>query len=138
TQARTFVRRLNSKYDRHGFAFRVAEVAQGFQLLTRPQFGPWLRRLRQTPPSARLSSPAVESLAVVAHRQPVLRPAIEDIRGVQSGEMLKRLRGLDVGRIVGRAPELGRRLEYATTKQCLQVFGLKNLDELPRADLLKR
>jgi len=138
TQARTFVRRLNSKYDRHGFAFRVEEVAQGFQLLTRPQFGPWLRRLRQTPQLVRLSSPAMETLAVVAHRQPVLRAEIEAIRGVQSGEMLKQLMELDLVRIVGRSPELGRPFQYGTTKKFLQVFGLKNLDELPRADLLKR
>ena len=138
TQARTFVRRLNSKYDRHGIAFRVEEVAQGFQLLTRPQFGPWLRRLRQTPLEVRLSSPALETLAVVAHRQPVLRAEIEAIRGVQSGEMLKQLMELDLVRIVGRSPELGRPFLYGTTKKFLQVFGLKNLDELPRADLLKR
>jgi len=138
TQARTFVRRLNSKYDRHGFSFRVEEVAQGFQLLTRPQFGPWLRRLRQAPQQVRLSSPAMETLAVVAHRQPVLRAEIEAIRGVQSGEMLKQLMELDLVRIVGRSPELGRPFLYGTTKKFLQVFGLKNLDELPRADLLKR
>ncbi len=138
TQARTFVRQLNQRYDRHGFAFRVEEVAQGFQLLTRAQYGPWLRRLRQAPLEVRLSTPALETLAVVAHRQPVLRSEVEAIRGVQSGEVLKQLMEQDLVRITGRSPELGRPFLYGTTKKFLQVFGLKNLDELPRADLLKR
>ena len=79
----------------------------------------------------------METLAVVAYRQPVLRAEIEAIRGVQSGEMLRQLIERDLVRIVGRSDELGRPFLYGTTKQFLQVFGLRQLDELPRADILR-
>ena len=131
TKARTLVRTLNRRYDGAGSAFRVEEVAGGFQLMTRSKFAPWLRRLHSTPAEVRLSAPAMETLAVVAYRQPVLRAEIEAIRGVQSGEILRQLIERDLVRIVGRSDELGRPFLYGTTKQFLQVFGLRQLDELP-------
>ena len=133
TEARTLVRRLNQLYDLGAGAFRVEEVAGGFQLLTRPAFGPWLKRLLQTPVETRLSPPAMETLAVVAYRQPVERSEVEAIRGVQCGDLLRQLLERDLTRIVGRTDELGRPLLYGTTKRFLQVFGLRHLDELPRA-----
>ncbi len=138
TEARTLVRRLNRLYDQGGSAFRVEELAGGFQLLTRPMFGPWLRRLLQTPVETRLSAPAMETLAVVAYRQPVLRAEIEGIRGVQCGDILRQLMERDLVRIVSRADDLGRPLLYGTTKRFLQIFGLRHLDELPRAEALRR
>ncbi|HUY88572.1 MAG TPA: SMC-Scp complex subunit ScpB [Pirellulales bacterium] len=137
TEARTLIRRLNRLYDSQGSAFRVEEIAGGFQLLTRPKFGGWLRRLHQTAVETRLSGPALETLAVVAYRQPVVRAEIESIRGVQCGEMLRQLMERDLVRIVGRAEDLGRPFLYGTTKRFLQVFGLRNLDELPRAEALR-
>jgi segregation and condensation protein B len=137
TEARTLIRVLNRLYDARGAAFRVEEVAGGFQLLTRARFAPWLRRLYQTPVETRLSSPALETLAVVAYRQPVLRAEIEAIRGVQSGEILRQLMERDLVRITGRSPELGRPFLYGTTRRFLQTFGLRNLDELPRAEALR-
>lgn len=137
TEARTLIRRLNRLYDSQGSAFRVEEIAGGFQLLTRPKFGGWLRRLHQTSVETRLSAPALETLAVVAYRQPVVRAEIESIRGVQCGEMLRQLMERDLVRIVGRSEELGRPFLYGTTKRFLQVFGLRNLDELPRAAALR-
>ena len=137
TKARTLVRTLNRVYDAEGRAFRVEEVAGGFQLMTRPKFAAWLRRLHSTPVEVRLSGPAMETLAVVAYRQPVLRADIEAIRGVQSGEVLRQLIDRDLVRIVGRSDELGRPFLYGTTKQFLQIFGLRHLDELPRADVLR-
>jgi segregation and condensation protein B len=131
TKARTLVRSLNRRYDAEGNAFRVEEVAGGFQLMTRSKFAPWLRRLHAAPAEVRLSAPAMETLAVVAYRQPVLRVEIEAIRGVQSGEVLRQLIERDLVRIVGRSNELGRPFLYGTTKQFLQVFGLRHLDELP-------
>ena len=107
TKARTLVRTLNRRYDAEGSAFRVEEVAGGFQLMTRPKFAPWLRRLHSAPAEVRLSAPAMETLAVVAYRQPVLRAEIEAIRGVQSGEVLRQLIERDLVRIVGRSDELG-------------------------------
>lgn len=136
TKARTLVRALNRRYDAEGSAFRVEEVAGGFQLLTRPKFAPWLRRLHSMQVEVRLSAPAMEALAVVAYRQPVLRAEIEAIRGVQCGEILRQLIERDLVRIVGRSEELGRPLLYGTTRQFLQVFGMRHLEDLPQVDFL--
>ena len=133
TEARTIVRQLNKLYDEAGRAFRVEEVAGGFRLLTRRHFAPWLRRLEHVPPQVRLSAPAMETLAVVAYRQPVLRAEIEAIRGVNCGEILRQLMERELVRIGGRSDELGRPYLYTTTKRFLQLFGLQNLDDLPRA-----
>ena len=135
TEARTLVRKLNRIYDLEGCAFHVVEVAGGFQLMSRPKFAPWLRRLHASPVEVRLSAPAVETLAVVAYRQPVLRAEIEAIRGVQCGEILRQLMERDLVRIGGRSEELGRPFLYGTTRHFLEVFGLRRLDELPRAEL---
>jgi segregation and condensation protein B len=138
TEARTLVRRLNQLYDQGSGAFRVEELAGGFQLLTRPTFGPWLKRLLQIPVETRLSPPAMETLAVIAYRQPVQRSEVEAIRGVQCGDLLRQLMDRDLTRIVGRTDDLGRPLLYGTTKRFLQIFGLRHLDELPRAATLRR
>jgi segregation and condensation protein B len=137
TEARTLVRRLNQRLDARGNAFRVEEVAGGFQMLTRPKFGGWLRRLFPAPVETRLSGPAMETLAVTAYRQPVLRAEIEAIRGVQCGEVLRQLMERDLVRIVGRSSDLGHPFLYGTTRKFLQVFGLRHLDELPRAAQLR-
>jgi len=137
TQARTLARALDRLYDEENRSFRVIEVAGGFQLLSRPQFAPWLRRLCSAPVEVRLSGPALETLAVVAYRQPVLRVAIEAVRGVQCGEILRQLMERDLVKIVGRSDELGRPLLYGTTRRFLQVFGLQSLEQLPRRDLLQ-
>jgi segregation and condensation protein B len=137
TEARTLVRRLNQLFDGGGSAFRIEELAGGFQMLTRPIFGPWLRRLLQTPVEMRLSAPAMETLAVVAYRGPVLRAEIEVIRGVQCGDILRQLMDRDLVRIVSRSEDLGRPLLYGTTKRFLQLFGLRHLDELPMAPELR-
>lgn len=134
TEARTLSRQLNQLYDENDRAFRVEEVAGGYQLLTRPQFAPYLRRLGHVPQTIRLSSPAMETLAIVAYRQPVMRADIEAVRGVQSGELLRQLMERDLVRISGRSEELGRPYLYSTTKRFLQVFGLRNTEALPCAD----
>jgi segregation and condensation protein B len=131
TKARTLVRTLNRMYDAQGCAFRIEEVAGGFQLMSRAKFAPWLRRLHAAWIEVRLSAPAMETLAVVAYRQPILRAEIEAIRGVQSGEVLRQLIERDLVRIVGRSEELGRPYLYGTSKRFLQIFGLKHIEELP-------
>lgn len=137
TEARTLIRQLNEIFDESGRAFRVEQVAGGYQMLTRAKFSTWLRRLSHITPETRLSAPALETLAVVAYRQPVLRADLEAIRGVNCGEILRQLMERDLVRISGRSEELGRPFLYSTTKKFLQLFGLANLDELPRASALR-
>ena len=137
TDARTLVRQLNRIYDETGRAFRIEEIAGGLQLRTRPQFANWLRRLGHVPKELRLSAPAMETLAVVAYRQPTLRANIEAVRGVACGEILRQLMDRDLVRVAGRSNELGRPYLYGTTRQFLQVFGLRSLDELPRAKVFR-
>lgn len=136
TKARTLVRTLNRFFDQQGSAFRVEEVAGGFQLLSRTKFAPWLRRLCPAD-DLRFSAPVLETLAVVAYRQPVLRVEIESIRGVQCDEVLRQLIERDLVRVVGRAEELGRPLLYGTTRRFLQLFGLRHLDELPQVEVFR-
>lgn len=131
TEARTLVKKLNQWYDKVGRAFRVEEVAGGFQMRTRPQFAPWVRRLGSASPEVRLSPPTMETLAVVAYRQPVLRADIDAIRGVNSGEILRLLMERDLVRVAGRSEDLGRPFLYATTRKFLEVFGLAHLEDLP-------
>lgn len=137
TEARTLVRQLNSVYEQAATAFRVEDVAGGFRLLSRPKFSPWLRRACGAPAEIRLSAPALETLAVVAYRQPVLRVDIEAVRGVQCGEILRQLLERDLVRIAGRSEDLGRPFLYGTTRHFLQLFGLRSLESLPRVELFR-
>ena len=91
TQARTMVKALNQHYDQVGRSFHVKRVAGGYQLLTRPQFAKWIRRLEHVPKPRRISTPMIETLAVVAYRQPIIKADIEAIRGVSCGEILRQL-----------------------------------------------
>jgi len=136
-EARRLVRKLQSLYDKDGTAFQVEELAGGFQLLTRPEYHPWLIRLRRTGNELRLSPAARETLAIVAYRQPIMRAEVEAIRGVQCGELLRLLMEKGMVRIAGRHDSLGRPVLYGTTKKFLQVFGLKSLRDLPQAEQLR-
>lgn len=135
TEARTLVRSLNQVYDATGRALRVEQVAGGYRLLTRPALSPWLARLSHLPPAVQLSSPMMETLAVVAYRQPASRADVEAVRGVACGELLRQLMQRDLIRITGRSEELGRPYLYGTTKRFLQLFGLPSSDALPEIDL---
>ncbi|MCA9138547.1 MAG: SMC-Scp complex subunit ScpB [Planctomycetales bacterium] len=131
TEARTLVRRLNQIYDEQGRSIRIEQVAGGFRMLTRAAYAPWLARLGHLPTAVRLSSPMMETLAVVAYRGPVSRADVEAIRGVACGELLRQLMERDLIRISGRSEELGRPYLYDTTKHFLQLFGLPSADALP-------
>jgi segregation and condensation protein B len=133
-RARALVRRLNERYRRVGSAFCAVEVAGGFQLRTLPEFAPWLFRLQEAPVETRLTGSAMETLAIVAHEQPVLRAKIESIRGVHCGDVLRQLLEQDLIKIVGRSEELVRPFLYGTTKRFLTTFGLTRVEELPRRD----
>ena len=138
TEARTLVRQLNEKLDSTAKPYRIEAVAGGYQMVTRPKFAKWLRRLEHLPGEVRLSAPAMETLAVVAYQQPVLRADVEAIRGVSCGEILSQLLDRDLIRIGGRSDELGRPYLYNTTKRFLQLFGLRSLDHLPNSDLFSQ
>ena len=137
TEARSLVRALARRLRQRGSAMHPVEVAQGLQLLTRPQLADWLGRLHAPPADLRLSAPALETLSVAAYRQPVTRAEIEGIRGVQCGEILRVLMERDLLRIVGRSEELGRPFLYGTTRKFLQVFGLRRLEHLPPVDQIR-
>jgi segregation and condensation protein B len=131
TQARTLVRELNQIYELHHRAIRVEQVAGGYRMFTHPSLAPWLTRLGHLPPSVRISTPMMETLAVVAYHQPVSRANAEAVRGVGCGEILRQLMERDLVRIVGRSEELGRPYLYGTTKRFLQLFGLRSIESLP-------
>ncbi len=137
TKARTLLRELNRLYEESGSAFRVESIAGGYQLLTRAPFGPWMRRLLQVTPEARLSAPALETLAIVAYRQPITRSEIEAIRGVGCEDMLRQLLERDLAAIGGRTEDLGRPNVYITSKRFLKVFGLSRLEDLPPAEAMR-
>ncbi len=136
TQARTLVGQLNTRYDRSGQSFHVKNVAGGYQMMTRPQFSDWIRRLDYLPQPVRLSAPAMETLTVVAYRQPIIKAEIEAIRGVACGEMLRQLLEINLIKIAGRSEKLGRPFLYTTTKEFLTCFGLNSLQDLPQAKQL--
>ena len=134
SEVKAHIEALNERYERAGASFRVESIAKGYQMLTLPAYNHWLSRLHKARSDSRLSGAAMETLAVVAYKQPVLRADVESIRGVAVGDMLVRLRDANLVRIVGRAEEIGRPLLYGTTAKFLDVFGLRSLDDLPKLD----
>ncbi len=128
------VETLNERYAQCGASFRIEAIAKGFQLLTLPAYNHWISKLHKARADSRLSTAALETLAIVAYKQPILRADIEAIRGVAVGDMLVRLRDMNLVRIVGRAEEIGRPLLYGTTTRFLEVFGLASLKDLPKLD----
>lgn len=114
-------------------SFRLVEIAGGYQLRTMPEFAPFITKFLAGQERTRLSRPALETLAIVAYRQPITRPQVESIRGVDVGGILKMLQERGLTRIVGRSDSPGRPFLYATTTLFLEHFGLNSLSELPRA-----
>jgi segregation and condensation protein B len=135
-EVRLLIGELNDRYTAAQLAFRVEELAGGYQLLTLPIFEPWLRKLNKARAQTRLSSAALEALAIVAYKQPIIRADIEAIRGAACGEVLNRLREMGLVRIVGRAEIIGRPMLYGTTRKFLDIFGLANLEDLPPMEAL--
>lgn len=136
-EARALLDALNAAYEGAGTAFRAERVATGYQLLTRPEFAPWLGRLHHRESDWRLSPPALETLTIIAYRQPITRADIEMIRGVQCAEILKQLMDRGLVRIGGEDDSLGRPYLYETTRKFLETYGLRSLDDLPMADRLR-
>jgi segregation and condensation protein B len=129
---------LRVKLEAEGSSLMIQGVAGGYQLKTRPEFAAWTNKLFDAPRAPRLSQPALETLAVVAYRQPIGRAEIESVRGVAVDGVLATLLERKVISVAGRSEQPGRPLLYETTPLFLELFGLKALDELPNADELRR
>jgi segregation and condensation protein B len=125
---------IRADYARDGRGLQLVEVAGGFQITTRPEYNDWVRELLDPKAPTRLSVQALETLAVIAYKQPVTLPEIIDLRGVKSGGVLKTLLEKRLIRITGRKEVVGRPMLYGTTKEFLLHFGLKDVGELPRIE----
>jgi segregation and condensation protein B len=130
------VQELRTLYDETERSFQIEELGEGFQILTRSEFAPYLERFDTVPRPSRLSGPALETLAIIAYRQPIGRIEMEYIRGVGSVGVIRTLQDRDLIGVVGRAEGLGRPLLYGTTQRFLEHFGFSSLDELPRPEEL--
>jgi len=133
---RQAIENLNLSYAASARAFRISRVAQGFQLYTLPEYADWIRKLYEHTPIQRLSTAALEVLAIIAYKQPVTRPEIEQLRGVDCSAPLLTL--LERGLIItaGRAHRPGNPFLYRTTREFLRYFGLESLDDLPSLEEL--
>ena len=129
---------LKIQYIKQEHAFQLIEKAEGWQLATDPKFAPWVRQLFPAPKPARLSAPALETLAIIAYRQPITRADVEAVRGVNIDGVLQTLMERGLVKIAGRAEIPGRPLLYETTQFFLDHFGLRNLDELPNVEELRK
>jgi segregation and condensation protein B len=130
------IHELRTLYDESERAFQIVELGEGYQILTRSEFAPYLERFDTVPRPSRLSGPALETLAIIAYRQPIGRIEIEYIRGVQASGVIRTLQDRDLIEVVGRAEGLGRPLLYGTTRRFLEHFGFASLDDLPRTEEL--
>jgi len=127
---------LQAEYDDEQRAFQLVEVAGGYQILTRPEYAPYLERFDNVPRPSRLSGPSIETLAIIAYRQPIGRLEIEYVRGVGASGVIRTLQERRLIDVVGRAEGLGRPLLYGTTTHFLEHFGFKSLEGLPRPEEL--
>ena len=137
-QVRQSIKNLNEKYQANNNAFRIEQIAGGYQMLTLGTYNYWLKKLLRARSDSKLSPAALETLAIIAYKQPVIRADIEVIRGVAGGEVIRTLCYKGLVKIVGRAEILGRPMLYGTTKKFLEVFGLNTLKDLPKIEELKK
>jgi segregation and condensation protein B len=132
------LQQLKVEYIEQARAFQLNEKAEGWQLATDPKYAQWVRQLFPAPKPARLSAPALETLAIIAYRQPITRADVEAVRGVNIDGVLQTLMERGLVKIAGRAEVPGRPLLYETTQFFLDHFGLRNLDELPNVEELRK
>jgi segregation and condensation protein B len=137
-QVREHIGNLNKKYEENNNAFRIEQIAGGYQMLTLSRYNHWLKQLLRARSESKFSPAALETLAIIAYKQPVIRADIEAIRGVAVGEVIRSLSYKGLVKIVGRAEVLGRPMLYGTTKKFLEVFGLNTLKDLPKIEELKK
>jgi segregation and condensation protein B len=133
-EAAVLVEELRARYAAADRALAIVEVGGGYRMVTRPEVAPWLVRLARSRTKARLSRPALETLAIVAYRQPVSRPEVDAVRGVNSDAVLENLLERRLIRIAGRKEAPGRPFLYETTREFLIAFGLRDLGDLPKVE----
>lgn len=131
---REAIRELNRQYQTQNRSFRIEQVAGGYQMLTLPIFASLIKKHQMKEADAKLTKAALETLAVIAYKQPILRADVEAIRGVACGETIRSLMEKHLVKIAGRAEVPGRPILYGTTKRFLEVFGLNSLKDLPKGD----
>ena len=136
-EIREVIQQLREEYDTHDRVFQIEEIANGFQLLSRPEYHEWISKIRKKSGESKLSQQALETLSIIAYKQPIIRAEIEAIRGVQSGQMIRTLIEKGLVKITGRDEVLGRPLLYGTTKKFLDHFGLKSIKDLPKVEDLE-
>ena len=136
-QVRESVDSLNAKYEANNNAFRIEQIAGGYQVLTLNLYNSWLKKMLRARSDNKLSPAALETLAIIAYKQPIIRADIEAVRGVAGGEVIRSLMYKGLVKIIGRAEILGHPMLYGTTKKFLEVFGLNSLKDLPKAEELK-
>jgi len=137
TMVKQAIDHLNNEYSQSGRSFRIERLAGGWQLLTLSKFGPLLTRVHGAKLQGRLTPAALDTLAIIAYRQPTLRSELEAVRGVACGDILRGLMERRLVRITGRAEELGRPMLYGTTSEFLRVFGISRIEDLPQARELR-
>ena len=137
TMVKQAIDHLNTEYAQSGRSFRIERLAGGWQLLTLSKFGPLLTRVHGAKLQGRLTPAALDTLAIIAYRQPTLRSELEAVRGVACGDILRGLMERRLVRITGRAEELGRPMLYGTTSEFLRVFGISRIEDLPQARELR-
>jgi len=130
-QALAFIQELAAEYEQTGRAIRILEIGGGFQMVTKPEYGRWVRRLYNEKMTTRLSNAALETLAIVAYKQPVTRAEMEVIRGVDVAAPLEKLLERGLVRVLGKRDTIGHPMVYGTTDEFLRVFGLNKISELP-------
>ncbi|MHC4906312.1 MAG: SMC-Scp complex subunit ScpB [Planctomycetota bacterium] len=131
------VKALNKTYRDSGRSFRIEKISGGYQMMTLSVFNSWITKLIKVRSDNKLTPAGLETLAIVAYKQPIIRADVEAIRGVASGEILRNLMYKGMVKIVGRAEVIGRPMLYGTTKKFLDVFGLNTLKDLPKIEELK-
>ena len=131
---RAQLQKLGQFYDQHQRSFQISEIANGFQICTRPGYAGWIEKLHTRQVRVKLTPSALEALAIVAYKQPGTRLEIEEIRGVNSDSVLNSLIEKGLVRISGRIQEAGRALLFSSSNQFLEQFGLKNLSDLPSVE----
>lgn len=136
-QIQEAIAQLRSDYDVQGRSFQIEEIAGGYQFFTKPEYYEWIAKLRKKSGETKLSQAALETLAIIAYKQPILRANLESIRGVQSGQIIRLLMEKDLVKVVGRDESLGHPLLYGTTKKFLEYFGLKDIKDLPQVEELE-